>query len=236
MSNFNGVIKRSIMRELSADVADAMRTSSQIEVETENYDLDFSDVINQTPVEEAEAVVELVSESDDADDYMEDPDSLWGRIERQMGAKEYQVWLAEHLNRRKEQPSSGLIIRHLSGFDENNQPILETFCFSESAEDTAPAEQTERSAAPAQTADQAPEFGHSNSNHLEEPPQRENSEADQPKVKQINIHIDLDLYKLLVPAAAITGLAIVALGYRKQVKLIGGLKAIKTQIESLKKD
>ncbi|MDH2274246.1 hypothetical protein [Moraxella porci] len=234
MSNFNGVIKRSIMRELSADVADAMRTSSQIEVETENYDLDFSDVINQTPVEEAEAVVELAPESDDADDYMEDPDSLWGRIERQMGTEKYQVWLAEHLARRREQPR--FIIKNLSGFDENNQPILETFCFSESAEDTAPAEQTERSAAPAQTADQAPEFGHSNSNHLEEPPQRENSEADQPKVKQINIHIDLDLYKLLVPAAAITGLAIVALGYRKQDKLIGGLKAIKTQIESLKKD
>lgn len=234
MSNFNGVIKRSIMRELSADVADAMRTSSQIEVETENYDLDFSDVINQTPVEEAEAVVELAPESDDADDYMEDPNSLWGRIERQMGTEKYQVWLAEHLARRREQPR--FIIKNLSGFDENNQPILETFCFSESAEDTAPAEQTERSAAPAQTADQAPEFGHSNSNHLEEPPQRENSEADQPKVKQINIHIDLDLYKLLVPAAAITGLAIVALGYRKQDKLIGGLKAIKNQIESLKKD
>lgn len=232
MSNFNGVIKRSIMRELSADVADAMRTSSQIEAE--NYDLDFSDVINQTPVEEAEAVVELAPESDDADDYMEDPNSLWGRIERQMGTEKYQVWLAEHLARRREQPR--FIIKNLSGFDENNQPILETFCFSESTEAAAPAEQTERSAAPAQTADQAPEFGHSNSNHLEEPPQRENSEADQPKVKQINIHIDLDLYKLLVPAAAITGLAIVALGYRKQDKLIGGLKAIKTQIESLKKD
>lgn len=222
------------MRELSADVADAMRTSSQIEVETENYDLDFSDVINQTPVEEAEAVVELAPESDDADDYMEDPNSLWGRIERQMGTEKYQVWLAEHLARRREQPR--FIIKNLSGFDENNQPILETFCFSESAEDTAPAEQTEQVTKPAQTVDQPPEFGHSNSNHLEEPPQRENSEADQPKVKQINIHIDLDLYKLLVPAVAIAGLAIVALGYRKQDKLIGGLKAIKTQIESLKKD
>lgn len=107
MSNFNGVIKRSIMRELSADVADAMRTSSQIEVETENYDLDFSDVINQTPVEEAEA---------------------------------------------------------------------------------------EQVTKPAQTVDQPPEFGHPNSNHLEEPPRCE------------------DCGK------------------------IGGLKAIKTQIESLKKD
>ena len=160
------------MRELDSGVADAMRTSSQIEVETENYDFDFSDVINQTPVEEAEAVVESASESDAVDEY----------------------------------------IKHFTGcfICKNYKPFGED--------------------------DQAPEFGQSNPNHLEEPPQRENSEADQPKVKQINIHIDLDLYKLLVPAAAITGLAILALGYRKQDKLINGLKAIKNQLKSTKKD
>ena len=121
------------MRELDKGVADAMRTSSQ--TEAENYDLDFSDVINQA------------------------------------------------------------------------------FADTESA----------------------PEFGHSNPNHLEEPPRRESCE-DTPKVKQINIHIDLDLYKLLVPAAAIAGVAILTLGYRKQDKLIGGLKAIKNQLKSIKKD
>lgn len=84
-------------------------------------------------------------------------------------------------------------------------------------------------------AEPSSEFGHSNPNHLEEPPRRESCE-DTPKVKQINIHIDLDLYKLLVPAAAIAGVAILALGYRKQDKLIGGLKAIKNQLKSIKKD
>lgn len=155
------------MRELDNGVADAMRTSSQTEVE--ECELVYSDksVFADEYTDEAfcdefgEMVAEAepsdqVSESDDMDGYMEDPDSLWGRIERQMGAKEYQVWLAEHLTQRK--------------------------------------------------------------------------------VKQINIHIDLDLYKLLVPAAAIAGVAILALGYRKQDKLIGGLKAIKNQLKSIKKD
>lgn len=228
------------MRELDNGVADAMRTSSQTEVE--ECELVYSDksVFADEYTDEAfcdefgEMVAEAepsdqASESDDMDGYMEDPDSLWGRIERQMGAKEYQVWLAEHLTQRKEKPSSGLIITHLLGFDENNQPILETFRSSETAEQ-APVEQTE------QVTEPASEFGHSNPNHLEEPPHRENSEAEQPKVKQINIHIDLDLYKLLVPAAAIAGVAILALGYRKQDKLIGGLKAIKNQLKSIKKD
>lgn len=169
------------MRELDNGVADAMRTSSQTEVE--ECELVYSDksVFADEYTDEAfcdefgEMVAEAepsdqVSESDDMDGYMEDPDSLWGRIERHEQVTE---------------PSS--------------------------------------------------EFGHSNPNHLEEPPRRESCE-DTPKVKQINIHIDLDLYKLLVPAAAIAGVAILALGYRKQDKLIGGLKAIKNQLKSLKKD
>lgn len=79
------------------------------------------------------------------------------------------------------------------------------------------------------------EFGHSNPNHLNEPSRCESRE-DKPKAKQINVYIDLDMFKLLVPAAAIAGVAILALGYRKQGKLINGLKAIKNPLKSTKKD
>lgn len=41
MINFNGVIKRSIMRELSANVADAMRTSRHEPVQTADQVSEF---------------------------------------------------------------------------------------------------------------------------------------------------------------------------------------------------
>lgn len=78
------------------------------------------------------------------------------------------------------------------------------------------------------------EFGQ-NPNHLEEPPRCEDC-GNGAKPKQINVYVDLDVFKLLVPAAAIAGMAMLALGYRKQVKLIDDLKTIKNQTESLKKD
>lgn len=78
------------------------------------------------------------------------------------------------------------------------------------------------------------DFGQ-NPNHLEEPPRCEGCGSND-KTKQINVYVDLDVFKLLVPAAAIAGMAMLPLGYRNQVKLIDDLKTIKNQTESLKKD
>lgn len=52
MSNFNGVIKRSVMRELNANVAAAMRTSSQ--TEAGNHDLDLQQQADESAMQVSE--------------------------------------------------------------------------------------------------------------------------------------------------------------------------------------